>query len=56
VLELGGQESFPAHERGSGVGLMLTRSAVEQLGGTLTLLNPEEGGALARIELPRTKT
>jgi len=56
VLELGGQASFPAHERGSGVGLMLTRSAVEQLGGTLTLANPEEGGALARIELPRTKT
>jgi len=56
VLELGGQESFPAHERGSGVGLMLTRSAVEQLGGTLTLSNPEEGGALARIELPRIKT
>ncbi|MDP2881757.1 MAG: ATP-binding protein [Azonexus sp.] len=55
VLELGGQESFPAHERGSGVGLLLTRSAVEQLGGTLTLLNPEEGGALARIELPRIK-
>lgn len=55
VLELGGQASFPAHERGSGVGLMLTRSAVEQLGGTLTLLNPEEGGALARIELPRIK-
>jgi two-component system sensor histidine kinase RegB len=55
VLELGGQTSFPAHERGSGVGLMLTRSAVEQLGGTLTLANPEEGGALARIELPRTK-
>ncbi len=32
---------------------MLTRSAIEQLGGTLTLANPEEGGALARIELPR---
>jgi two-component system sensor histidine kinase RegB len=56
VLELGGQASFPAHERGSGVGLMLTRSAVEQLGGNLTLANPEEGGALARIELPRIKT
>ena len=56
VLELGGQASFPAHERGSGVGLMLTRSAVEQLGGSLTLANPDDGGALARIELPRTKT
>ncbi|MBS1143468.1 MAG: sensor histidine kinase [Proteobacteria bacterium] len=55
VLELGGQEAFPPHERGSGVGLMLTRAAIEQLGGTLTLANPEEGGALARIELPRTK-
>ena len=53
VLALGGQTSFPAHEHGSGVGLMLTRSAIEQLGGTLTLANPEEGGALARIELPR---
>jgi two-component system sensor histidine kinase RegB len=55
VLEHGGQTSFPAHERGSGVGLMLTRSAVEQLGGSLTLSNPEEGGALARIELPRSR-
>jgi len=53
VLTLGGRTSFPAHERGSGVGLMLTRSAIEQLGGTLTLANPEDGGALARIELPR---
>lgn len=53
VLAQGGQTSFPAHERGSGVGLMLTRSAIEQLGGTLTLSNPEDGGALARIELPR---
>ena len=53
VLEQGGQISFPAHERGSGVGLMLTRSAIEQLGGSLTLSNLEDGGALARIELPR---
>ncbi len=53
VLALGGQASFPVHERGSGVGLMLTRTAIEQLGGTLTLANPDEGGALARIELPR---
>ena len=53
VLAEGGRSSFPPHERGSGVGLMLTRSAIEQLGGTLTLSNPEEGGALVRIELPR---
>jgi two-component system sensor histidine kinase RegB len=33
---------------------MLTRTAIEQLAGTLTLSNPEDGGALARIELPQT--
>jgi two-component system sensor histidine kinase RegB len=33
---------------------MLTRTAIEQLGGRLTLANPDEGGALARLELPRT--
>lgn len=54
VLEQGGQRSFPAHERGSGVGLMLTRTAVEQLDGSLILSNPDDGGALARIELPQT--
>jgi two-component system sensor histidine kinase RegB len=55
VLALGGQAGFPAHERGSGVGLMLTRAAIEQLGGTLGLSNPDDGGALARIELPRIR-
>ena len=53
VLAQGGHNSFPAHAGGSGIGLMLTRSAIEQLGGTLTLSNPDDGGALARIELPR---
>ena len=52
VLEHAGQTSFPPHERGSGIGLMLTRAAIEQLGGRLTLSNPDDGGALARIELP----
>lgn len=56
VLVHGGQSGFPAHERGSGVGLMLTRAAIEQLGGRLSLMNREEGGALARIELPRVKS
>lgn len=56
VLQQGGQYSFPAHAQGSGVGLMLTRTAIEQLGGRLTLTNPEAGGALARIELPQTNS
>ncbi|MBS1158678.1 MAG: ATP-binding region, ATPase-like:Histidine kinase N-terminal [Proteobacteria bacterium] len=54
VLKGAGQSSFPPHERGSGIGLMLTRSAIEQLGGRLSLSNPETGGALARIEIPLT--
>jgi two-component system sensor histidine kinase RegB len=54
VLQHGGHDSFPAHEGGSGVGLMLTSAAIQQLGGRLTLINPDEGGALARIELPHT--
>lgn len=53
VLEHGGTSSFPSHQQGSGIGLILTRSAIEQLGGRLTLSNPNEGGALARIELPQ---
>lgn len=51
VLREGGQTAFPPHEQGSGIGLMLTRSAIEQLGGRLILANPPEGGALARLEL-----
>ena len=55
VLKQGGQTAFPPHEHGSGIGLLLTRSAIEQIGGRLLLLNPTEGGALARLELnPRT--
>lgn len=52
VLALCGQSSLPPHAGGCGVGLMLTRSAIEQLGGRLILSNPDDGGALARIELP----
>ena len=53
VLAQGGQHSFPAHDGGSGVGLMLTRTAIEQLGGHLNLSNSIDGGALARLELPQ---
>ncbi|MDD2884150.1 MAG: ATP-binding protein [Dechloromonas sp.] len=52
VLDLGGHTDFPAHAGGSGVGLLLTRSAIEQLGGRLLLSNPEHGGALACLEIP----
>ena len=52
ILDQGGRQTFPAHAQGSGIGLVLTRSAVERLGGRLTLSNPSAGGALARIDLP----
>lgn len=55
VLAQGGLSGFPAHAGGSGVGLVLTRAAIMQLGGQLRLSNPESGGAQARIELPRTQ-
>lgn len=51
VLRQGGQVAFPAHDQGSGIGLMLTRSAVEQIGGRLWLSNPPTGGACARLHL-----
>lgn len=52
VLAIAGQQILPAHAHGSGMGLMLTRSAIEQLGGQLKLYNASSGGARARIELP----
>jgi two-component system, sensor histidine kinase RegB len=52
VLEISGRHELPAHEGGSGVGLMLTSTAIGQLGGRLELSNPETGGAQARIILP----
>lgn len=52
VLALSGRSELPAHAGGYGIGLMLTRTAIEQLGGRLELSNPPSGGALARILLP----
>lgn len=52
VLNNGGSVPFPTHENGSGIGLILTRAAVEQTGGRLLLQNPPGGGALARLEIP----
>lgn len=52
VLNHFGEVAFAPHAKGSGIGLMLTRSAIEQLGGRLFLSNPDGGGALACIELP----
>jgi two-component system sensor histidine kinase RegB len=41
---------------GTGLGLFVTRSAVEQLGGTLELNSDRERGTIATILLPRDVT
>lgn len=46
------QAPFSGETSGMGVGLLLTRSAVEQHGGELTLDPRPGGGTLARIHLP----
>jgi two-component system sensor histidine kinase RegB len=51
VLRCCGAEPLPAHAQGSGIGLWLTRAAVERLGGRLILENTPTGG-MAAIELP----
>lgn len=52
VLDRGGHAAFAPHDNGSGIGLMLTRAAVDRTGGSLHLENPPGGGALARLEIP----
>jgi two-component system sensor histidine kinase RegB len=52
ALARAGQSPFPAHAAGSGIGLLLTRAAIERLGGRLELSNRPQGGGLARVELP----
>ena len=56
VLARGGRQPFPAHPGGSGIGLILTRSAVERLNGRLTLSNHPAGGGIACIDLPLARS
>jgi two-component system sensor histidine kinase RegB len=51
VLRCCGAEPLPAHAQGAGIGLWLTRAAVERSGGRLHLENQPTGGA-AILELP----
>ena len=56
ILRRGGREALPASRGGAGIGLLLAFSAVERGGGRIELDNPPEGGARARIQLPRADT
>ena len=56
VLESAGKTGFPVHDRGQGIGLLLSDAAITQLGGKLTLANSPSGGGTALITLPRIHT
>jgi len=45
--------SSPADVAGTGLGLSIAKSAVETVGGTLTLEHSDQGGSTFRITLPR---
>ncbi len=53
VLRCCGAEPLQPHEQGSGIGLWLTRAAVERAGGVMRIENSPEGG-VATVELPLT--
>jgi two-component system sensor histidine kinase RegB len=53
ILQRGGSEPLSGQARGSGIGLWLTRAAVERLGGSLHLANTA-AGAVATLDLPLT--
>jgi len=53
VLEHAGQPEISNKGSGRGLGLFLSFAVIERLGGRLKLSNPEQGGACARIVLPR---
>jgi len=54
ILENSGQPEISSKTTGSGLGLFLSRAVVERLGGKLELSNPVDGGACARVTLPRS--
>jgi len=53
VLEHAGQPEISNKGSGRGLGLFLSFAVVDRLGGRLELSNPDQGGACARIVLPR---
>ena len=55
VLRRGGREPLGASGGGAGIGLLLAFSAIERCGGRIELDNPPDGGARARIALPRAE-
>jgi two-component system sensor histidine kinase RegB len=52
VAELAGKHPIASKKRGLGVGLFLTYSTINRLGGKITISNVESGGACVEITLP----
>jgi len=55
ILQSCGGAPLPEHPEGAGIGLWLTRAAVERLGGSLQLEN-QPGGGVATLTLPLAPT
>ncbi|MDQ6995113.1 MAG: ATP-binding protein [Mariprofundaceae bacterium] len=53
VLAHIGEPDISSKGTGRGLGLLLSKAVFERLGGSLKLLNPDDGGACARVVLPR---
>jgi two-component system C4-dicarboxylate transport sensor histidine kinase DctB len=52
VLDKVGIDLFTTKANGLGMGIAISRSIIKQHGGTLSLSNVEQGGALVEITLP----
>jgi two-component system sensor histidine kinase RegB len=52
LLEFAGKQPVVSKKRGLGVGLFLTYSTINRLGGKINLYNKESGGACVEITLP----
>ena len=56
IVESGGKQPVVSKKRGLGVGLFLTYSTINRLGGVIKLFNCESGGAIVEITLPLLNT
>jgi two-component system sensor histidine kinase RegB len=56
LVELAGKQPVVSKKRGLGVGLFLTYSTINRLGGKISLYNMDSGGACVEITLPLLNT
>jgi len=56
IVEFAGKQPVVSKKRGLGVGLFLTYSTINRLGGNINLYNSDSGGACVEITLPLLNT